>query len=140
MKREDLKLYRHSQKWVKEQLEKYEGQRTMAMNISQNLDGMPKAKGYVESNIEKQIVEREEKIEEKERYIRELKSKLKVVEDLVKILKKYNQDIIEMRYYSMMSIEEIATRKDKTYGAIKKALDRSIGKMQREYNRNKRVS
>lgn len=107
---------------------------------SANLDGMPKAKGYVESNIEKQIVEREEKIEEKERYIRELKSKLKVVEDLVKILKKYNQDIIEMRYYSMMSIEEIATRKDKTYGAVKKALDRSIGKMQREYNRNKRVS
>ena len=36
--------------------------------------------------------------------------KLKIVENLVKTLKKYNQDIIEMKYYQMMSIEEIATK------------------------------
>ena len=33
---------------------------------------------------------------------------IKIVEDLVKTLKKYNQDIIDMRYYQMLSIEEIA--------------------------------
>ena len=43
MNREDLKNYRYSQKWINRQLERYEEQRTTAMNISINLDGMPKA-------------------------------------------------------------------------------------------------
>ena len=32
---------------------------------SANLDGMPKAKGYVESSIEKQVIERQDKIADK---------------------------------------------------------------------------
>ena len=71
---------------------------------SANLDGMPKAKGYVESSIENQVIEREDKISEKKRNIRNLQLKIKVVEDLVKTLKKYNKDIIELRFYSMISI------------------------------------
>ena len=43
MNREDLKTYRYSQRWIKEQLEKYEEQKTMVLNISQKTDGMPKA-------------------------------------------------------------------------------------------------
>ena len=56
---------------------------------SANLDGMPKAKGYVQSSIENQIIEKQEKIEQRERFIKRLKQKLKIVEDLVKTLKKY---------------------------------------------------
>lgn len=107
---------------------------------SSSLDGMPKAKGYVQSNIENQVIEREDKISEKKRTIRSLQSKLKIVEDLVKTLKKYNQDIIEMKYYQMISIEEIATRKDRGYGAIQKTIERSMAKMQREYNKSKKMS
>ena len=59
---------------------------------SANLDGMPKAKGYVQSSIENQIIEKQEKIEQRERFIKRLKQKLKIVEDLVKTLKKYNQE------------------------------------------------
>lgn len=106
---------------------------------SANLDGMPKAQGYVESSIENQIIDKQDKIDKKQRYINELKFKLKIVEDLVKTLKKYNQDIIDMRYYQKITIEEIATRKDRTYGAIQKTIDRSIAKMQREYNKSKKV-
>lgn len=40
------------------------------------------------------------------------KNKIKIVEDLVKTLKKYNQDIIDMRFYQKISIEEIATKKE----------------------------
>lgn len=104
---------------------------------SSNLDGMPKPKGFVTSNIEAFVAEKQEKIEQKRRYIDRTKTKIKIVEDLVKTLKKYNQDIIDMRYYQMLSIEEIAVKKDKGYGAIQKTIDRSIGIMQKEYNKNK---
>lgn len=104
---------------------------------SANLDGMPKPKGYTASNIEEEIINREDKIRKKKRYIEKTENKIKVVEDLVKTLKKYNQDIIDMRYYQMMSIEEIATKKDRGYGAIQKTIDRSIRIMQKEYNKNK---
>lgn len=107
---------------------------------SANLDGMPKAKGFVESNLENQVVEKEEKIEKKKKYKEKLEYIIKITEDLVKTLKKYNQDVIEMRFYAMMSIEEIAVKKDKTYGAVKKAIDRSIRILQREYDRNKKLS
>ena len=65
---------------------------------SSNLDGMPKPKGFVTSNIEAYVAEKQEKIEQKQRYIDRTKTKIKIVEDLVKTLKKYNQDIIDMRY------------------------------------------
>ena len=104
---------------------------------SSNLDGMPKPKGFVTSNIEDYVAEKQEKIEQKQRYIDRTKTKIKIVEDLVKTLKKYNQDIIDMRYYQMLSIEEIAVKKDRGYGAIQKTIDRSIRFMQKEYNKNK---
>lgn len=104
---------------------------------SSNLDGMPKAKGFTSSSIENYIAEKQEKIDKKKRYIEKTKTKLKIVEDLVKTLKKYNQDIIEMKYYQMMSIEEIATKKDRLYNSVQKTIDRSIKIMQREYNKNK---
>ena len=106
---------------------------------SSSLDGMPKAKGYVQSNIENQVIEREDRISEKKRNIKNLQLKINVVEDLVKTLKKYNQDIIELRFYSMNSIEEIAVKMNKTYGGITKTIKNSISKMQREYNKNKKV-
>lgn len=106
---------------------------------SANLDGMPKAKGYVQSNIEAQIIEKQEKIEQRERFIKKLKIKLKIVEDLVKTQKKYNQDVIKARFYDMESIEQIAVNKNKTYGAITTTIKNSIAKMQREYNKNKKL-
>ena len=104
-----------------------------------NLDGMPKAKGYIESAIENQVIEKQDKIEDKRKYIKSLQSKIKIVEDLVKTLKKYNQDVIKSRFYDMESIEEIAVKKNKTYGAITTTIKNSIAKMQREYNKNKKM-
>ena len=104
---------------------------------SANLDGMPKAKGFTSSNIENYIAEKQDKIDKKKRYIERTETKIKIVEALVKTLKKYNQDVIEMRYYQRISIEEIATKKGREYGAIQKTIDRSIKIMQKEYNKNK---
>ena len=57
----------------------------------------------------------------------------------MKTLKKYNQDVIKSRFYDMESIEEIAVKKNKTYGAITKTIEKSIFKMQREYNKSKKL-
>ena len=103
---------------------------------SANLDGMPKPKGFVSSNIETYVVEKQKKIKQKQEYIDRIKTKLKIVEGLVKILKKYNQDIIDMRYYQMLSIEEIATKKERSYWSIQKTINNSIEKMQKEYNKS----
>lgn len=102
-----------------------------------NLDGMPKAKGYTSSNLEEQVINVNEKIEKKQSYINQTTRNLEIVEGLVKTLKKYNQDIIDMRFYQMMSIEEIATKKNRNYGSIQKTIDRSIKIMQKEYNKYK---
>lgn len=52
MNREDLKNYKYNQKWIKRQLEKYEEQKTMVLNITQTLDGMPHAKNKLNYNLE----------------------------------------------------------------------------------------
>lgn len=106
---------------------------------SVNMDGLPKAKGYTKSQLEEAIINAQEKIEEKQRYKDELQNKIKIVEDLVKTLKKYNQDIIDMRFYQKISIEEIATKKDRGYVAIHKTIEKSIKEMQHEYNKSKKV-
>ena len=93
---------------------------------SANMEGLPKAKGYTKSQLEEAIINAQEKIEEKQRYKDELQNKIKIVEDLVKTLKKYNQDIIDMRFYQKISIEEIATKKDRGYVAIHKTIEKSI--------------
>lgn len=107
---------------------------------SAKLDGMPKSKGFTTSSLEEAIVNTEEKITKKNRYVSSLKNKIEIIENLVKTLKKYNQDIIDMRYYQKISIEEIATKKDRGYGAIQKTIDRSIDIMQREYNKYYKLS
>ena len=106
---------------------------------SADMDGLPKAKGYAKSQLEEAIINAQEKIEEKQRYKDELQNKIKIVEDLVKTLKKYNQDIIDMRFYQKISIEEIATKKDRGYVAIHKTIEKSIKEMQHEYNKSKKV-
>ena len=106
---------------------------------SANIDGMPKVKGYVQSNLETQVIENENKIEQRNKFIKRLKNKLKIVENLVKILKKYNQDVIKSRFFDMETIEEIAAKKEKTYGAITTTIKSSIAKMQQEYNKNKKL-
>ncbi len=104
-----------------------------------NLDGLPKPTGYIQSNLEIQVIEKQDKIQKREKFVKKLKIKLKIIEDLVKTLKKYNQDVIKLRFYDMESIEEIAVKKNKTYGAITITIKNSIAKMQREYNKNKKL-
>lgn len=52
MNREDLKNYKYNKNWIKRQLENYEEQKTIVYNITQSLDGMPKAKNKPNYGLE----------------------------------------------------------------------------------------
>lgn len=52
MNREDLKSYKYNQQWIKRQLERYQEQKAIVYSISQNLDGMPKAKNKPNYGLE----------------------------------------------------------------------------------------
>jgi hypothetical protein len=52
MNRDDLKNYKYNQIWIKRQLERYQEQKTIVYSISQNLDGMPKAKNKPNYGLE----------------------------------------------------------------------------------------
>lgn len=104
MTREDLKNYRYAQKWIKEQLERYEEQRTMVTNITQNLDGMPKAQNKPNYALEKLL--------DQYNYIIELLAKdqekqNKILEQIMLVKEPY-RTILTDKYIKDMSLEEIS--------------------------------
>lgn len=104
MKREDLKNYRYNKNWIKRQLENYEEQKAIVYNISQNLDGMPKAKNKPNYGLENlmdqynKILEILEKDQEKQNEI------------LIQIreLEEPYRTILTDKYILGMSLEEIS--------------------------------
>lgn len=104
MIREDLKNYRYAQKWIKEQLERYEEQRTIVTNITQNLDGMPKAQNKPNYALEKLL--------DQYNYIIELLAKdqekqNKILEQMMLVKEPY-RTILTDKYIKDMSLEEIS--------------------------------
>ena len=104
MKREDLKNYRYNKNWIKRQLENYEEQKTIVYNISQNLDGMPKAKNKPNYGLENlmdqynKILEILEKDQEKQNEI--------ILQ--IRRLEEPYKTILTDKYILGMSLEEIS--------------------------------
>jgi len=104
MNKEDLKNYKYSHKWIKEQLEKYEEQVTMVYNISQSLDGMPKAQNKPNYAIE-------ELMDSYAELINILKNEQKKLNNIIKQLNELNplhKTILTERYINGKTLEEIA--------------------------------
>ena len=104
MNREDLKNYKYNQNWIKRQLEKYEEQKAIVYNISQNLDGMPKAKNKPNYGLENlmdqynKILEILEKDQEKQNEI--------ILQ--IRRLEEPYRTILTDKYILGMSLEEIS--------------------------------
>ena len=104
MTREDLRTYKYSQKWINEQLNRYEEQRTMVTNITQKLDGMPKAQNKpsyaLESLIDQydQLIEILTKDQEKQN---DILKQLRLVEEPYRT-------ILTEKYINGKSLEEIS--------------------------------
>ena len=104
MNREDLKNYKYNQQWIKRQLDKYQEQKTMVYSISQNLDGMPKAKNKPNYGLENlmdqynKILEILEKDQEKQNEI--------ILQ--IRRLEEPYRTILTDKYILGMSLEEIS--------------------------------
>lgn len=104
MNRQDLKDYRYNQEWISRQLERYEEQKTAALNINQKIDSMPKAKNknnYALENLMDKydsIIELLNKDQEKQNKILE---QLRLVEEPYRT-------ILSSKYIEGKSLEEIS--------------------------------
>lgn len=104
MNREDLKNYKYNQNWIKRQLENYEEQKAFVYNITQNLDGMPKAKNKLNYSLENLMDKYDEIIAIL------LKDQEKQNEILLQIreLEEPYKTVITDKYILGMSLEEIS--------------------------------
>lgn len=104
MTRENLKTYKYSQKWINEQLQRYEEQRTMVMNINQKLDGMPKAQN-------KESYALEELMDQYNELINILKQDQQKQNEIIKQLRLVDEPyrtILTEKYINDRSLEEIS--------------------------------
>ena len=104
MNREDLKNYKYNKNWIKRQLEKYEEQRSIVYNITQNLDGMPKAKNKINYGLENLMDQYDEIIEILEE---DQKKQNKIILQIRKLEEPY-RTILTDKYILGMSLEEIS--------------------------------
>lgn len=104
MTREDLKDCRYAQKWIKEQLERYEEQRSIVTNITHNLDGMPKAQNKPNYALEKLLDQYNDIIE---LLAKDQKKQNKILEQIMLVKEPY-RTILTDKYIKDMSLEEIS--------------------------------
>ena len=104
MKREDLKNYRYNKNWIKRQLESYEEQKTIVNNITQNLDGMPKAKNKPNYGLE-DLMDQYDKIL---KILKKDQEKQNEILIQIRELEEPYRTIITDKYILGMSLEEIS--------------------------------
>lgn len=104
MNRENLKKYRYSQKWITRQLERYEEQRTMVLNITSSLDGMPKAKNKTNYSLENLLDSYNELIEILKQ---DQEKQNKIILQIREVEEPY-RTILTDKYILGMSLEEIS--------------------------------
>lgn len=104
MNREDLKNYKYNQKWIKRQLEKYEEQKAIVYGITQNLDGMPKAKNKPNYSLEN-LMDQYDKILE---ILEKDQGKQNEIILQIRRLEEPYKTILTDKYILGMSLEEIS--------------------------------
>lgn len=111
MTREDLKELKYSIKWIQEQITKYKEQRELVFSISQNMDGMPKAKNKVSYSLENLLDSYNDLLDI-------LKSEQDKINDTYKQLiklKPIHKTILTKRYIDGKDFETIATEINYNY-------------------------
>jgi DNA-directed RNA polymerase specialized sigma subunit len=105
MNREDLKNYKYSQKWVKEQLDYFEEQRTRVLSITQVLSDMPKAQNKPNDALEELMDAINDFIKQFTKQQNKLNN---IMEQLSKITPLHRLVLTE-NYINNKSLEEIST-------------------------------
>lgn len=112
MNREDLKNYIETKKWVDQQLEDYNERIERVTSLSQSLDGLPKAKGKANYEIEKIIDEFKEILE----IVHQEQQKLNEVIKQLNLMKNpLHRNILYLRYIKGLKLEQISTEVNYSY-------------------------
>lgn len=105
MNRKDLKDFRHKKKYIDSKLEYLQEQETRIQNITQNMDGMPKAKNKTSYEIEKFIDEKNEILQKELRHFKKYTDELYNQLDQ---LKPIYATILQENYINGKTLEEIS--------------------------------
>ena len=90
------------------------------------INGDRRPEGYMSNNIEKQIINKSDKVSQLEDQKRELEYKIGIIDSALMTLKSTDRQAIEMRFFKKMEYNEISTKlgitkiEQKIYNAIKK--------------------
>lgn len=104
MNRQDLKNYIYSKKWIEKQLENYKEQRGLAESLTQNFDGMPKAKNKTSYKLEELMDKYNEIINT---LIKDQEKQNEIILQLREVEQPY-RNILQNKYVLGKSLEEIA--------------------------------
>ena len=105
MNREDLKGLKHSQAWVKEQIDKYTEQREQVYGLSQYFDGMPKPQNKPSYALENLIDSYDELLnilEEEQKKVNSILKQINKLDPLYRV-------ILTKRYLYGENFETIST-------------------------------
>lgn len=102
MNREDLKNYNYKQKWIKQQIDYFEEQRTTILRITQVLDSMPKAQNKPNDALEELMDNINEFIKDYKKQQDELNN---INKELAKIKPLYANILYDI-YIKSMNLEE----------------------------------
>lgn len=106
MTRKDLKDYRYNQEWINNQLERYKEQRAIAENITQNLDGMPKAQNKPNYALEELM----DKYNEIINILNKDQEKQNLILRQLRLVEEPYRTILTNKYIEGMSLEEISVK------------------------------
>lgn len=111
MNREDLKGLKHSQAWVKEQIDKYTEQREQVYGLSQYFDGMPKPQNKPSYALENLIDSYNELLE----ILAKEQRKINKILEQINMLEPIYRTILTKRYLYGENFETISTEIDYDY-------------------------
>ena len=104
MNRKDLENYKDNQQWVEEQLEDYNNRLDRVTKLTQNLNGMPKAQGKPNYELEEFLDEFKETLE----LIKKEQQKQNKILEQLNGLKPLYKRILTKRYIEGKRLEQVA--------------------------------
>ena len=119
MNREDLKDYKHNQKWIKGRLEYIEEYKTTITKITTTLSDMPKGSKEVQDSMAEKIAKLLDNINELlEKVIKESKKQKLILEQLDKVEQPYKL-ILEKVYIQGKTLVKVASEMSYSYEHMK---------------------
>lgn len=98
-----------------------------------NVNGDIRATGYMENYTEDRIIKQNDEIEDLKKQLKELNARINMIDDILKILRPFCQELIKDKYFNNMTEEEIAENRKRNSKSIHRTIKNSVNKMNKLY-------